>query len=114
MNPLPAPGRRPEPIPPAVRDRLRRWVRTALVLDEQVPVTVTQLRCPEAGCAPVETVLAVLQPGAPVHRTLPLPAELVSVASVAEAFAGAAPTTGRRAAPTTCRRAAPATGPSAS
>ncbi|WNV76975.1 nitrate reductase [Geodermatophilus sp. DSM 44513] len=90
MRPHPALVRRPEPIPPAVRDRLRRWVRTALALDEEVPVSVTQLRCPEAGCAPVETVLAVLLPGAPLHRTLPLPAELVSVASVEDAFAGAA------------------------
>jgi len=77
---------RPTPVSPEVRDRLRRWVRTCLDLAEDETVTVTQLACREAGCAPVETVLAVLRPGAPLHRTVPLPADAVSVADVQRAF----------------------------
>ena len=78
---------RPAPPPPDVVARLRRWVRTCLGLSEEDPVTVTQLACREAGCAPVETVLVVLRPGEPLHRSIPLPADLVSVADVQRAFA---------------------------
>ena len=66
-------------------------MRTHLALAEDDTVTVTQLACRDAGCSPIETVLAVLHPGAPLHRTIPLPAELVSVADVQQAFAAEAP-----------------------
>ena len=79
-------GTRPAPPPPEVVARLRRWVRTHLDLAEDDPVTVTQLACRGVSCAPIETVLAVLRPGAPLRRTFPLPAELVSVAHVQQAF----------------------------
>lgn len=79
-------GQRPDAVPPDVVDRLRRWVRTCLGLTGDVPVTVTQLHCRDAGCAPVETVLAVLHPGAPLHRTFPQPADHVSLADVRAAF----------------------------
>lgn len=94
--PLPM-ASRPAPVPPDVTDRLRRWVRVVAGLGEDDVVTVTQLACRDSGCAPVETVLAVLRPGAPLHRTLPLPAEQVSVADVRAAF-GPAPdgVSGRR------------------
>lgn len=78
---------RPDPLPPDLVDRLRRWVRTCLGLDENDVVMVTQLACRDAGCAPVETVLAVLRPGAPLRRTLPMPADAISVADVQQAFA---------------------------
>lgn len=74
------------PVPPDVADRLRRWVRTALGLDHDTAVTVTQL----TGSGPVETVLAVRHPGEVQHRTVAAPAELVSVADVQRAFGLAA------------------------
>lgn len=85
-------GQRREPLAPEVVARLRRWVRTCLGLGPEEAVTVTQLACREAGCAPLETVLAVLTPGAPLSRTIPRPADEVSLADVQEAFAAAAPT----------------------
>ena len=76
----------PAPLPPDVVDRLRRWVRTALDLDHDTAVTVTQLD----GGGPVETVLAVRHPDEVLHRTVAAPAELVSVADVQRAFGLAA------------------------
>ncbi|GAA4736549.1 hypothetical protein GCM10023328_16240 [Modestobacter marinus] len=84
MQPLAA---RPAPVPPDVLDRLRRWVRTTLGLGADETVLVSQLRCRDAGCAPVETVLAVLRPGDRLSRTVPLPADWISVADVQRAFA---------------------------
>jgi hypothetical protein len=69
-----------------VAERLRGWVRAALDLPDDVVVQVSQLRCRDEGCAPVETVLAVLRPGAPLARTVPLPAESVCAADVLTAF----------------------------
>ena len=79
-------SRRPEPVPAEVLTRLRRWVRTCLALGDDDTVMVTQLACPDADCAPVETVLAVLRPGNAVRRTLPMPADAISVADVQRAF----------------------------
>ncbi|WP_142026148.1 hypothetical protein [Blastococcus colisei] len=80
-------ARRPDRLPPDVVGRLRHWVRTCLRLDDEVVVSVAQLACPDAGCAPVETVLAVLTPKTTVHRTIPLPADRITVADVQAAFA---------------------------
>ena len=37
----------------------------ALSLPEETAVTVTELTCLEEGCAPIETVVALLQPNTP-------------------------------------------------
>ena len=39
--------------------------QTVLELPEDALITVTQLACLEQGCAPLETVIGLLQPGAP-------------------------------------------------
>ncbi len=85
MIPGPLLGR-PDPVAPAVAARLRGWVRAALDLSDDDVVTVTQLTCRDAGCAPVETVLTVLHPGAPDSRTVPLPAAELCAADVLSAF----------------------------
>lgn len=84
---LDIPGRLPEPVPPDVRDRVRRWVRTCLGLRANEPVSVTQVACRGAGGLPVETLVALIRHGAALRRTIPLPADLVSVADVQLAFA---------------------------
>jgi hypothetical protein len=75
-----------DPVPRDVAQRIRGWVRAVLDLTDDAPVTVTQLACRAGGCAPVKTVLAVLRPGAPLARTLPLPAAKVCAADVLLAF----------------------------
>ena len=50
------------------RERVRQIkeaLRKALNLSEEATVTVTELACLEEGCAPIETVVALLRPAAP-------------------------------------------------
>ena len=42
--------------------RIKRTLRQALNLPEEAIITVAQLTCLEKGCAPVETVIGLLQP----------------------------------------------------
>ncbi len=44
--------------------RIKKALRTALDLPEDAMVTVTQLACLEEDCAPLETVVGLLRPGA--------------------------------------------------
>jgi len=39
---------------------VKRWVRDLFVLADEATVMVTELRCSEAGCPPLETVIAIL------------------------------------------------------
>ena len=45
--------------------RIKRALREALGLAEDVTITVTELACLEEDCAPVETVFGLLRPDAP-------------------------------------------------
>ncbi len=50
------------------RERVRHIkeaLRAALSLPDGTTVTVTELACLEEGCAPIETVVALLRPNAP-------------------------------------------------
>jgi hypothetical protein len=54
----------PDATPPTVSDtaidRIKAWVHRHWQLDDTTVVMVTQLRCHEPGCPPVETVIALL------------------------------------------------------
>jgi hypothetical protein len=39
---------------------IKAWTRERFNLYEEVSITVAELRCQEAGCAPIETVIALL------------------------------------------------------
>jgi hypothetical protein len=41
-------------------EQIRLWVRERLTLTEEAFVLVTELRCSEPGCPPLETVIAIL------------------------------------------------------
>ena len=45
--------------------RIKKALREALSLSDDMTVTVTELACLEEGCAPVETAIGVLRPDAP-------------------------------------------------
>lgn len=45
---------------PEALARVKRWVRSACGLKEETVVLITELRCHEPGCPPVETVIAVM------------------------------------------------------
>ena len=55
---------RPRPDRERVR-RIKETLREALSLSEAAAVTVTEPACLEEGCAPIETVIGLLRPGAP-------------------------------------------------
>lgn len=49
--------------PPADREKIlqiQSWVRDCMRLDEETIVMVSELRCSEPDCPPLETVIAVL------------------------------------------------------
>jgi hypothetical protein len=55
--------------------RVKAWVYEALHLSADVYVLVTELRCTEPGCPPLETVIAILDiPGDPrqfkIHKPI--------------------------------------------
>jgi len=45
--------------------RIKEALREALSLSHDTTVTVTELACLEKACAPIETVIGLLRPGAP-------------------------------------------------
>jgi hypothetical protein len=47
----------------AARQRIRSWVAECLRLTEADTVMVTELRCHEPDCPPIETVVALLRAG---------------------------------------------------
>ena len=55
--------------------RIKKALREALSLSDDITVTVTELACLEEGCAPVETAIGLLRPDAPqlqskVHKAM--------------------------------------------
>ncbi len=60
-------GAQPRPDP-AQLAAIKSWVAETLALPDDVTVMVTELRCGEPGCPPLETVIAVLRPGAPPEQ----------------------------------------------
>lgn len=42
---------------------IKEWVRAHYNLGPEIPVIVNEIRCDQPGCAPVETIIAILEPG---------------------------------------------------
>lgn len=40
--------------------QLKSWVYEVLALDRDIPISISQLKCSEPGCSPLETVIAVM------------------------------------------------------
>ena len=76
------------PKPRIETTSIKTWARAALALPDDVPVSVSQVACREAGCPDVETVIGVLKPGANfVSFRILLPAAQVTEADVRRALA---------------------------
>ncbi len=41
------------------RQQVKTWVVDALTLDPEIPISISQLRCTEPGCPPLETAIAI-------------------------------------------------------
>ena len=73
----------PKPATDTGIARVKGWVRQYMTLPDDAVVLVTELRCHEAGCPDVETVVAVLgPPGVARHHKLPKPAADVTVEEI--------------------------------
>jgi hypothetical protein len=81
----------PKPDPAATR-RLKDWTRELLALDEDVAVTVNELRCADEDCPDVETVIGALYgQGQQGLWTIDAPAAEVTREQLAAVFAGSPP-----------------------
>ena len=68
--------------------RIKRALRQALGLADDVTITVTELACLEEGCAPVETVFGLLRPHAPqLQCKLHIPMHAVRAEDLAQVCA---------------------------
>lgn len=77
-------------VDPARAAQVRQWARTAFGLGDDDVVLVTELRCHEPGCPPVETVIAILGAEASerVEHRLHLPLAEVAPAHLWQLAAG--------------------------
>jgi hypothetical protein len=73
-----SPGGRPTVRPAAELNLLKALVRTELGLADDDVVLVSELRCAEPGCPPVETVVVVLDGDGHHKWQLPQPPEEVT------------------------------------
>ncbi len=47
-------------VSPAKLGQIKDWVYETLEIDRNIPVSISQLKCAEPGCPPLETVIAVM------------------------------------------------------
>ncbi len=71
----------------SARRDVKRWAEEALGSSaDDATVFVAELRCTESGCAPVETVVAVLRAGARSEKKFPCSAKEMTEEDVRRAF----------------------------
>ena len=81
----------PKPDPAATR-RLKDWTRELLALDEDVALTVNELRCADEDCPDVETIIGVLYGHGRQERwTVDAPAAEVTCGQLAAVLVAAPP-----------------------
>lgn len=69
---------------PAKTGRIKEWVKQSFNLPTDAVVMVTELRCTEPGCPPLETVVAILDgPGNRRQAKLHLPVAEITEQDVA-------------------------------
>ncbi|HEY4024858.1 MAG TPA: nitrate reductase [Candidatus Dormibacteraeota bacterium] len=65
--------------------RVKRWVRDAFGLEPETAVVVAELTCTKPGCPPIETAIALLEPGrSPEEHRVHMPVAEISEADIAE------------------------------
>ena len=50
------------PKDPSKQGQIKEWIRAHFKLAAEVPVLVTEIYCDQPGCAPIETLIAILEP----------------------------------------------------
>ena len=83
LNPL---GTTPRSDPGLVK-RVKAWSIEALQREEDVSLMVTELRCSEPGCPPIETVIALLRASEPAWQyKIPKPLAQITRQDIVELF----------------------------
>jgi hypothetical protein len=57
----------------SLQGRIKEWVRAHFRLSGNVPVLVTEIYCDQPGCAPIETLVAILEAGGRRQFKMPRP-----------------------------------------
>ncbi|AFY99189.1 hypothetical protein [Calothrix sp. PCC 6303] len=45
---------------PAKTEEVKNWIYQILEINSDIPISISQLHCTEAGCPPLETVIAIM------------------------------------------------------
>ena len=65
--------------------QIKDWIRSDLSLPDQFSILVTELKCSEPGCPPIETVVAILGSGSEQYQQkVHLPIEEVTESDIRE------------------------------
>lgn len=64
INPF---GQKPQ-VNPSKVSQIKTWVRETFSLSDEQSVMVTEMRCIEEDCPPLETVIAILSPNQPAKQ----------------------------------------------
>lgn len=62
----------------SIPGRIKEWVRGHFKVPDGITILVTELYCDQPGCAPVETIIAILEPGGRRQYKSPRPMKEVS------------------------------------
>lgn len=62
----------------SIQGQIKEWVRGYFKLADDVTVLVTEIMCDQPGCAPVETIVAILESGARRQFKSPRPMKEVA------------------------------------
>jgi hypothetical protein len=69
--------------------QIKEWAREVFAIGEEATIMVSELRCSEPGCPPVETVIAILDgPGEARQYKIHQPSAAVTRSDVAALAAG--------------------------
>ncbi len=55
-------------VDPQLLQQVKNWVQDTLQIEDDISLLVTELRCSEVGCPPIETVIALLKPAHPTYQ----------------------------------------------
>ncbi|MBA2395693.1 MAG: hypothetical protein H0V70_23440 [Ktedonobacteraceae bacterium] len=55
-------------IDPQILQQVKTWVHDSLQIEDDTSLLVTELRCSEVGCPPIETVIALLKSAHPTQQ----------------------------------------------
>jgi hypothetical protein len=53
-------GQQSQPTNSQQIQQIKQWVYQALDINEEIPISLSQLQCTEPGCPPIETVINVM------------------------------------------------------